>query len=364
MIVGLALATLPSGCDQGKQNDASLGVGPPVHLVATNLGASTLPINGRIELSFDRLLLPLSTVRQTFVLLDSQNNSVDPVPTVAYDPVSRVVTVTPDPTSLDVGQNYKLVITTPSSATDENGLRAVDGAYLSADSPSVLDFTVTAALSAPATETPTIDFCRDIAPVISDPGRCTTCHSPNLVAGGTSLAFAGLALDTPADIQSTAILQVAHGSNNGPMAAPQQPLLQFTEDVPIIDPGRLGTGDPGHSWLIYKLLMAPPPACEAKRSLGYPLCDGGAPFADAATQPASIAGLYQVSCSDAGDPCPQALSDDERARLASLIPGREMPYPNDPAAALTANTLALTVPELELVSLWIAQGAPLPASCP
>jgi hypothetical protein len=75
-------------------------------------------------------------------------------------------------------------------------------------------------------------------------------------------------------------------------------------------------------------------------------------------------GVYQVSCSDAGDPCPQPLPDDERARLASLIPGREMPYPDDPNAPLNATTSTLTLQEMEVLSFWIAQQAPMQPSCP
>jgi len=347
-----------------------------------------LPVNGRIELSFDRLLLPLSTVRQTFVLLDALGNVVDPVPTVAYDPVAIVVTVTPAAGSLEVGQPYKLVITTPSNAADVNGLRTIDGAYLSADSPSTLGFMAADPLAAPVTTTPVIDYCRDIAPVISNANgaleRCPGCH-------GAPDSFDGLLLDTPAHIEATALGQVAGtpcsspcaaiGSNSGPTVLSQPPLLFFAEDVPIIDPGPgpsgftafvdggppIASGNPGHSWLLYKVLMAPPAACEPNPGLGYPSCDGGAPVTDAGPVsvfgvPASISSLYEVTCSDAGAPCPQPLSDAERARLASLIPGREMPFPNG-NATLTDQSLALTVPELELLSLWIAQGAPMPASC-
>jgi hypothetical protein len=286
-----------------------------------------------------------------------------------------VVTITPGAGSLDVGQPYKLYILPPKNAGDPNGLRTIDGATLAADSPSVLSFTAAAATT-PTVQTPTIQFCRDVAPVISDMDRCAGCHlAPS--------PFAGLALDTIADIQHTAIDLVAHGSNTGPFAMTPAPAGlftrdEFTQDVPIIDPGPNGggtaafagppaadgavplpntTGDPGHSWIIYKVLMAPPPACDPSPNANYPPCDGGALPANAAPVPASIAHLYEVACSDAGDPCPQPLPDDERARLASLITGLAMPYP------LPAPVGALTVAEQELLSLWIAQGAPMPPTC-
>ncbi len=324
------------------------------------------------------MLLPLSITRQTFILVNVDGNEVTPVPTVTYDPVARVVTVIPGATSLDVGQAYTLVIETPTSPTDVNGLRTIDGATLAAGRPSLVTFT-----AAPASGTtqspPIVDFCQDVAPVLTSASRCVACHS-------AGLAFAGLRLDTALDIQNTALGQVAHGSNSGPTSRPEPPGLLFNEDVPLIDPGPgpavgLGAitdasapdgaplppaaaGDPAHSWLLYKVLMAFPPACDVDPSAGYAPCDGGALPGDAGPSPTSIAGLYEVVCSDAGAPCPQALAADERARLSNLVPGREMPYPPSPDAPLADNPQALTLPELELLSLWIAQGAPMTPTCP
>jgi hypothetical protein len=328
-------------------------------------------------MSFDRLLLPESILRQTFVLVDANNNGVSPVPTVAYDPVARVVTVTPADGSLTSGQPYKLVIVRPHNDADLNGLRTIDGATLSPDSPTTLGFNATDATTTPGWTTPTIDFCRDISPVLTDPARCGLCH-------GQYAAYSGLQLDTPANIQATALGRVANGSNTGPMAVAQPPLLQFAVDMPIIDPGPapfglnaanngttddggpaapIATGDPGHSWLLYKVLMAVPPACDLNPRVGFAACDGGPPPGGPGTGPASIDGLYQVACSDAGDTCPQALPEPERQRLFGLVSGLEMPYPNDPAGPASENVLGLTVTELELFNLWIAQGAPMPSSC-
>jgi hypothetical protein len=88
----------------------------PIHLVSANIGQNQpLPANGRIELGFDRLLLPASITRQTFVLSNAGGNMAY-TPTIAYDPVARIVTITPltDPAqALVSGQNYDLVILGP-----------------------------------------------------------------------------------------------------------------------------------------------------------------------------------------------------------------------------------------------------------
>jgi hypothetical protein len=110
--------------------------------------------------------------------------------------------------------------------------------------------------------------------------------------------------------------------------------------------------------------MAVPQACDANPFSGYPPCDGGALPADAAPPPINVLGTYQVSCSDAGDPCPQPLSADERARLSNMVSGREMPYPDDPNAPIDEATSTLTLQELEAVSFWIAQGARMEPACP
>ncbi|MGD0675554.1 MAG: hypothetical protein ABSC94_09060 [Polyangiaceae bacterium] len=346
-----------------------------MNIVATNIANGMLPANGRIELAFDRLLLPLSVVRQTFVLEEQVQggNSVLLTPTPAYDPAARVVTLTPMAT-LDVNSPFTLTIVSPSGPTDPNGLRAIDGAGLAPSAQRVFGFMTTMPAAAAPTPQPSIDYCRDISPVLLA-HQCAFCHDGTSPSGANGPG-AGLALDSPADVQATAIGRVAQGSNTGPLAGnPEPPTLQFAEDMPIVDPGTgpsgmgaensPGSGDPAHSWFMYKLLMAVAPLCDTTLSAGVAPCDGGVP--EGGSFAVSIAGVYSVTCSDAGDPCPQPLPDAERERLAGMITGREMP-PN-PAGPLSATyppgiQHGLSVDELERVSFWIAQGAPLPASCP
>jgi hypothetical protein len=368
-----------------------------VHVVASNISSSQLPANGSIQLAFDRLLLPSSITRQTFIL---QNNTL--TPGVAYDPVSRVVTITPsDP--LTPGQTYSLGIGSPQSATDPYGLRAIDGATLDPKSPSLFEFQVVAA-GAPPTPAPTMDFCNDVfTPALQTCGG-TGCH-------GSAFPAAGLLLTTAAGVAQTAIGRVARGANTGPHATVQPPGLVFGVDMPLIDPGSGAGGNPADSWLLYKMLMALPAAapassCDAGAAASPPssqgdagdagpttdatalgdaadaastadgsltLVDGGgvdggsagdaseaadagldsaAPAATPPTTgaPANVCGVYSVGW--------QPLSSTERTALASLVPGREMPYPTNPDSGPGPG---VSVDELERISLWIAQGATVPA---
>jgi hypothetical protein len=314
-----------------------------VKVVASNISGSSVPTTGRIELAFDRLLAPLSITRQTFILSDKRGNFFTPA--VEYDPVARVVTITPD-RQLEDQQFYQLRIAAPQNPTDLNGLRAIDGATLD---PSVNPvFTFQAAANAPMQAVvPTVDFCKDILPLFNNCGG-SGCH-----IGGAQSA-AGLILSSPQTIAATAVGRVSQEANTGPRAVAQPPGLVFGIDMPILDPGpgAPAAGDPADSFMLYKLLMAVP---TAQTTITQPMyCDGGMPA------PATMGPMHSVPW--------QPLADDERARLANLVPGREMPFPTDPSAALNENERTLTVDQLELVSRWIGQprspGTPLvPATC-
>jgi hypothetical protein len=362
---------------------------PPVHLVSANVGQNlTLPANGRIELGFDRLLLPASISRQTFVL-ENAGNTKGYTPTIAYDPVARIVTITPltDPTqALVSGQSYDIVILAPQSASDVNGLRAIDGATLAPPSPRVIAFSVTDPTPTPPS-TVSIDFCRDISPIT---GSCvlSQCH----LGGPMSTPAAGLVLYPYSGIPATAVGRVAQGSNTGPQSMTSPPSLLFGEDMPIIDP----TGDPGNSWTMYKVLLAVPspeavavdagagaedaggqeagaPDATTDASSQDAATDAGAP--DASATPGADAGAADASPDadeEAGPAAPpppppvsvsgahsipwQGISDAERASLSNYILGREMPFP--------PSFPPLTLDDMERLSLWITQGAGAPATCP
>jgi hypothetical protein len=388
------------GCDQGSQKDEPQGAGfplVPVKLVASNIGPDQpLPANASIELAFDRLLSPLSITRQTFVLEDI-GMTTGFTPTVSYDPVARIVTITPLTgvgQTLTPQQSYKLVITTPKNAADGVGLRAIDGAPLEAPGTRTIAFTAAAPTASPPA-TVSIDFCRDIHPIFqTNCAVATACHIEP--SKSTPSNAAGLVLDPPNFIPTTAVGRVSQGANTGPFARAAAPSLLFGEDMPIIDPG----GNASNSWLLYKILLAvpsPPPApvVEAGAEAGEAAeagdagveADSGAMDADTgeAGTSAEAGAPSEAGASDAGGadggadagdggmakaaPPPvvppidvshahalpwSADSATDRMVLSNYILGREMPYP--PFAPLTLD-------ELERLSLWIAQGAPTPNSC-
>jgi Big-like domain-containing protein len=305
--------------------------GAPVRLVAQNVSLSTpLPADGRIELAFDRYLLPASVTRQSFPLRDVQMHFQNP--NVAYDPVARIVTITPTQ-ALQADLSYVLTITSPSGPADPNGLRAIDGATIDPRDAVPIEFTVVATSDAGPSQPqpPAVDFCTQIRPIL---GACsyTPCHKtdPRVDA---NLPAAGLELDSPQAILATAVGRVAQGANSGPRATAQAAGRVFGVDMPIIDPGNgAGAGgNPGNSWLLYKLLLAVPPQG-----------DGGTPYHLVA----------QPAFSD-------VLHDPARATLTDYVQGRPMPF------SVAADSTGRTIDDLETLSRWIAQPLPLvPSTCP
>lgn len=335
-----------TGCDQGKQHDQRLS-GPHVTIVAANVGPDQkLPANGIIQVSFDRMLLPVTITRQSFVLLDSSNQPV-PSPIVTYDPVARVVSLSnpqPDKGSswLTPDQPYKLELLIPPDNEDTSGLRAIDRATLDPAKSHEIGFMVTApAASTPAD--PAIAFCRDVFPIFQNRCAASFCHgTPQAGAkserfpDGSSRPAAGLVLDTSIGVRNTAIGPVSHGSNTGPKAgAGSPPGHVFGVDMPIVDPG-----DPGNSWLMYKLLLAP-----------LPTQDGGV---NIRTKCDNTPGDPPVASFGPGTTYAK-MSDAERARLTDYILGNQMPYPPQPGKDDLSQNLSLD--ELQRVRAWIAQGA-------
>ena len=341
MIAGAAGAGV--GCDLGTQHDEPhFGSGATVHLVNANVGPKKppLPLGERIELFFDRLLLQPTITRQTFVLTDLSDNTPGTPPTLQYDPVARVVVINPQ-TPLMACQTYKVTIVKPQSETDANGIRAIDGATLDPSVNPVVEFQVACGADAgadggvagpaAAPPIPSVDFCSQVLPIVQSKCDGNMCH-------GGPLPAAGLRLDSPQAIAATAIGRVAQGSNTGARSSAQPASLLFGQDMPIVQ-----AGTPGNSWMMYKLLMAVPSACSS--TAGAAACD------------ASVPGVMNNVHTEAwGD-----MSESERATLANMVPGREMPFPSDPSAMLGTATEPLTLDELEIVSDWILQGAPVNA---
>jgi hypothetical protein len=332
-----------AGCDLGTQHDEPhFGSGATVHLVNANVGAKKppLPLGERIELFFDRLLLQASITRQSFVLSDLNDNTPGTPPTLQYDPVARVVVLYPQ-TPLMACQTYKVTMVTPQSATDANGVRAIDGATLDPSVNPVVEFQVACEGDAgddgggtgaamPAMPIPSVDFCSQVIPIVQSKCDGSPCH-------GGPLPAAGLRLDSAQAIAATAIGRVAQGANTGARSTSQPPSLLFGQDMPIVQ-----AGTPGNSWMMYKLLMAVPSACSS--TAGAAACDASAPGV-----------MNNVHTEEWGD-----MSESERGTLTNMVQGREMPFPSDPSAQLgTTATEPLTLDELEIVNDWILEGAPV-----
>ncbi len=353
-MLGLLAATVLAGCDQGQQDNQTITVGPPIALVTgagslTNIGPSQpLPVDLPIVLQFNRLLNPNSVTRQSIQLLTS-SQALLTEPVVDYDPVLMTVTLSNPGAGfmwLTEGSSYEIQFPVPTSASDIDGLRAIDDATFA--SPTTVAFEVGAASGA-GTPEPTMHFCVDILPIFTGKCALSGCHaSPSAASSadaGPSLPGAGLVLDNSEGVALTAIGRVAQGSNTGASAVPESPGAIFGVDMPIIDPGTAGTGDPANSWLLYKVLLAVPstPSTTGSSALQCNPFQTADEYAQGSTSPAAMT--------------------TERGILANFILGREMPYPamlnyteSDAGPPSASN---LTVQELERLRLWIQQGAPI-----
>jgi hypothetical protein len=349
----VSLVALTARCDAGTQTNASLGIGPPIHVVGFNGSTGTIPADGTIQIAFDRLLHPASVTRQSFSLVDESGNFPEEV--VTYDPVARVVSLsTPNPSQpgpwLTPARTYTITIgvSAQDDYTGGSGPRAIDGAVLPAQVVETFQ-----AGPAPTPDTPPadrpIDFCNDVLPIFQLRCSGSLCHAAPL---GPTLPAEGLILQTADGISNTAIGRVSQESNMGPLAGtPQVQGQPFGVDMGIVTPG-----DPGSSWLMYKVLLGQLRPVDQGLDAGIATCGS-------AGAPASVDQLPT--------PLPQPaatlmLPASEQAILSEYILGNQMPYPlNLPASEQTpvsgtdneSSTLPLTFDELERVRAWIAEGA-------
>ncbi len=325
-----------AGCDQGSQSDQPVA-GPFVQILKANVDANTLLAeNDSIQIAFDRLLLPATIVRQSFVLVDSFGNPVTS-PLVTYDPVTRVVTLSNPNANGDrwlvPGQPYKVVFPVPKGDDDQSGVRAIDRATLDPAVSHQIGFQVAPARNDLSADTP-MHFCRDVLPIFQVRCAGSTCHgTPGDAPGGRLLPAAGLVLQTPIGVLHTAVGLASVEANTGPLAGSgRAPGRIFGVDMPIIAPG-----NPGNSWLMYKLLLARP---QETSDVAKATCDGSALDPGAPLGPTTSF---------------LPLPDDERTRLADHMRGNPMPYP--PAPGKDDRSQNLTFQELERVRSWITQGA-------
>lgn len=229
------------------------GVGPPA--LGTIDGFHRPVPTTAFHIQVDRYLDPSSVNRQAICL----QSATTVVTTIAdcgaglllrpsYDPITRTVTYFQEAGSSRLAPDtfYRLTLVTPTDELDF-GLRAFDGAPLVANH--VFDFFTGPDDPAVPTEGPadgTLD-CRALlrGPLASCGGG--GCHGP----GGPPVAM-GLDLASPGGIEATARGHVAHQTQRGPQATTgDQSAVTFGRSMPIVAPG-----DPGRSYLIYKILAS------------------------------------------------------------------------------------------------------------
>jgi hypothetical protein len=301
----------------------------PLVMIGANVGTNKpMPANGAIQLAFNRYLLPSTVTRQS-ITVTPVGNAPAPPPIVTYDPVARTVTLqnpSPGQPWLAEGQSYRVSVKIPSEA-DRGGLLSLDGATLA--EPTSLQFLVgpPALLFFPE---PKVSLCADILPIFAAKCQGNGCHSDS---GGK--AASSLVLDTTIGIKGTALGRPAQGANTGGKAQALAPGRVFGINMPLVDPG-----NPGNSWLLYKMLLAPLPKA-------------GTPLSYTCVSPLAPSVLYTPLT-----PYSQAPTDRETAVLQDYVPGREMPYPVPRPTVY--EELPLTFNERELVRMWIAQGADAP----
>ena len=301
-------------------------------MLGANVGTNKpLPANGSIQLAFNRYLLPITVTRQAITITPVGGSPLEP-PIVTYDPVARTVTIKSplqDGASkpwLVEGQSYRVTVKIPSDA-DKGGLLSLDGAPVA--EPTSVQFLV-GPPGLPFVE-PKVRLCEDVLPILAAKCSGSGCHSDG---GGT--AASSLVLDTTIGLKGTALGRAAQGSTTGGTARPLAPGRVFGINMPLVDPG-----NPGNSWLLYKMLLAPLPK-------------PGRPISYTCTVPLAPPVVYTPN-----GPYSEAPTDLETAVLQDYVPGREMPYPVAGAATIYEQ-LPLTFNERELVRLWIAQGADVP----
>jgi hypothetical protein len=269
-----ALALALAGCDQGPRLIDPVA-GPALELVSSYPAhgegldcaladpACGVPINARLELRFDRFLLPSTAVRQSIAFFSGAAGNVVPVdrsgPEIIpnYDPLERVVTFSlPPGATLQPNTLYTVRIPV-ARGEDALGFRAFDGAPMAGDEPVHISFRTSNAL-APVADPHVLDcgqlICSAFGQGEADCELPITsgCAAAECHGAPATLPRMGLSLASP-DGLANAVGRVAHQTETGPTtgrALSNPP--RFGTAMPVIEPGR-----PSNSYLLYKLLLAP-----------------------------------------------------------------------------------------------------------
>jgi hypothetical protein len=299
-----------------------------------------------IKIRFDRLLLPMTATRQAVCLqsvLTPVTNAAGCVAGVflrpSYDPVKREITYRQPAGQAPLITNVQYELSVFAAVQDtDNGIRSMEGIPLAAQKQ--VNFAVAAN---PGGQVPPPDvlstadhYCTQPDPTCLDPTTCpravsvilgscalSGCHTSK----GDASAAEGMELGTAYGLLTTAINHVAHETETGEAASTAQPdSARFGRSMPILDPNV-----PGESYLVYKLLANP----HTPLVLPFP-------------NPSSL------------DEAPEIT----RLRSAVVV---GMPMPPDNAQAVPLNPASPNRPDmgdLEWLSEWLLQGAPIVEKCP
>jgi hypothetical protein len=303
-------------------------------VVATSPSAGEVGVarERSIAIRFDRLLRPASVLRQSIVvspgLVDPSTNA-SPAGNYfflpSWDPYERVATFRLQPGSRWYANTlHTVVVLPPAEPSSPTGIRAFDGAGL--EQSSRFTFTASAAVSEPDVDdaAPVADWCHEepgppaLPPVRGALTRCIGCHGGAAPQAGLDLSSAAAVARTARGVLSSQVVPMEHAGSTS------ETPLNFGQGMPRIAPG-----NPGNSYLLYKLLINP---------ANYPAADD-----PAATDPYWERGLGAL----------QAPSHDEIARLRDAFVWME---PMPPSGGLTAGQMRALV-------AWIALGAQV-RDCP
>jgi hypothetical protein len=228
--------------------------------------ACGVPIDARLELRFDRFLLPSTAVRQSVRFYSGAPGNVVPedrfgpeiVP--SYDPLERVVTFSlPGAATLQPNTYYTVEL--PIAAGDDGfGFRAFDSAPLAGDEPLRIGFRTSNAQEPEPAAPPSALGCEDVICSVfghAEPGCALPiaagCAAEHCHGAPETEPRMGLSLATPAAVAASALRRVAHQTETGPTTGRTlESPPRFGTAMPLIEPGR-----PSNSYLVYKLLLAP-----------------------------------------------------------------------------------------------------------
>ena len=253
-----------------------------------------VPVDAPIEVRFDWYLLPKTATRQSLrVYSGTRANALLLLPT--YDVVERVVSYRPGyGAALEPGVLYEVEMPLPSTDPNGFGFQAFDGAPLEKGRiPLRFSFrtaTTTPKATIPPGASPT---CADALGVLFD-SECASCH-----AAGPNAPL-GLVLDSTEGLRETVVGRVARETDlGGRSGRTLVDPLRFGIGMPLVDPG-----NPGTSYLLYKLLASPTAfgtgtdACSTTHRVVLP---EGSCLAPAPSERAALESWFV-----AGDPMPPA----------------------------------------------------------